>query len=493
MTRPRTDAPSPLEGFQLPPAATIAPPQGGLQLQVLGCSYREAGVDVRAGVSFDTSQADSALLTLRNRYPRMEVVLLSTCNRTEFYLSSPAPQAPSRRELAESIRPVHAAAAELISDRFWQLAGREAVRHLFLVASSLDSMVVGEPQILAQVKQAYALASRQGVVGPRCHAAFQAALRTAHRVAGETNIHCGRLSVPSVAVVDVGRQIFERFDDKQTLVIGAGEMARETLKYLRDLGARRLTIINRSPHRAAELAAECGGRVAAWDGLLEALVPADLVVSTTGARQPIVTAAQFVEVLSRRGGRPLFILDLAMPRDFDPAVGRFPNVYLYCLDDLEPICAENRRQRARELPLAMKIVEQEVERFLGELTTRDVVPFIRRLREDWQQAKQREVQRLFHKLPGLNERSRQEIDNALERLLNKLLHSPTVSLRDESRQGAGGGLLQSFARLFRLDAPHPMDGRGSPQGSGHAWDLEPSPAAGPSGAADEHAINGGRS
>ena len=217
-------------------------------------------------------------------------------------------------------------------------AGDEAVQHLFTVAASLDSMVVGEPQILAQVKQAYQLATEEGSTGPLLHAAFQAALKAAKRVAGETTIQQRRVSIPSVAVADFAQQIFERFDDKHTLVIGAGEMAEETLRYLKDQGARDVTVVNRSPERALELAGRWGGRARPWDDLLAAMAEADLVISTTGAEEPIVTLEQFLTVEPRRHGRPLFILDLAVPRDFDPAIGDRPEVYLYSIDDLREAC-----------------------------------------------------------------------------------------------------------------------------------------------------------
>jgi glutamyl-tRNA reductase len=324
------------------------------------------------------------------------------------------------------------------------------VRHLYTVASSLDSMVLGEPQILAQVKDAYQLAAVQDSTGPLLHAVFQSAIRVSRRVSNETTIHERRVSVPSVAVADFARQIFERFDDKHAVVIGAGEMAQETLRYLLDEGVHQITVVNRSYDRASELATNGKGRAVAWDQLHEALATADIVVSTTAATEPIVSTADFARIERARFGRPMFILDLAVPRDFDPSIGRRPDVYLYSIDDLQETCRKNQKQRDRELPSAMRIVEREAARFMAEISHRAVGPVIQQLREGWQKPKEEELERLLNKLPDLDDRARREIRQSFDRLVNKLLHPPLTSLRDESRKGVPRTLLDALARLFQL-------------------------------------------
>jgi len=321
---------------------------------------------------------------------------------------------------------------------------------LFTVAASLDSMVLGEPQILAQVKDAYELATRQDSTGPLLHAVFQSAIRVSRRVTNETAIHQRRVSIPSVAVADFARQIFERFDDKHVVVIGAGEMAQETLRYLCDEGAHQITIVNRSYDRAEEVAAQWKGRAVAWDQLAEALATSDIVISTTGAIEPIVTFADFGRIERARFGRPLFILDLAVPRDFDPPIGDRPDVYLYSIDDLQETCQRNKQQRDRELPSALRIIEQETARFMGEISHRVVGPVIQQLRQGWQKPKEEELERLLHKLPNLDDRAKEEIRQSFDRLVNKLLHPPLASLRDESRKGVPRTLLDALARLFQL-------------------------------------------
>ncbi len=421
-----------------------------MKVQVIGCSYRSTSIDVREQLAFSPEQACCALERFREEFPKIEGVLLSTCNRTELYTATENAAVPSGDQLTQFLAQSRGLQPKDISSYLYRCADREAVRHLFTVASSLDSMVVGEPQILSQVKQAYQTAKQWNTAGPLAHATFQAALRVARRVAGETAIHQRRVSIPSVAVADFAQQIFERFDDKKTLVIGAGEMAEETLRYLQDEGACDITVVNRNSERAAELAQAWRGRALPWERLLEGLAAADLVISTTGAEGLVVTLEQFGRVEPTRYQRPLFILDLAVPRDIDPDIGDRPGVYLYSIDNLRRACERNRRHRDKELPAAMRIIDQETARFMSQLHHRITAPVIKQLREGWDKPKEEELRRLFNKLPELNDHSRDEIRRSFERLVNKLLHPPLESLRDESRHGIPNGLLEALSRLFQL-------------------------------------------
>jgi glutamyl-tRNA reductase len=227
-------------------------------------------------------------------------------------------------------------------------------------------------------------------------------------------------------------------------------MAEETLQYLRDDGARQITVINRSFERAVELAGKWDGRALPWEKLGEVVADADLVISTTGADEPIMTLEQFGRIERTRPQRSLFVLDLAVPRDFDPGIGDRPDVYLYSIDDLKAACERNRRQRDKELPAALRIIEQETGRFMAELHRRATGPIIRRLREGWQRPKEDELNRLLNRLPDLDEKGREEVRRSFDRLLNKLLHPPLESLRDESRHGIPHVLLDALSRLFKL-------------------------------------------
>ena len=421
-----------------------------MNLLVVGCSHHNAPIETRERLAFSDDQARAALEQFASRFAGVEAVLLSTCNRVELYTATESGDAPSMDQLAAFLAGFHGRGAEEFLPYLYYHVDCDAARHLFTVASSLDSMVLGEPQILAQVKQAYQLAAERENVGPLLHAAFQAALRVARRVAGETGVHRHRVSIPSVAVADFAEQIFERFDDKKTLVIGAGDMAEETLQYLRDAGARDVTVVNRSPDRAKELAGRWRGKVLPWERLGEGLAAADLVISATGAAAPIVTVEQFAAVASVRGGRPLFVLDLAVPRDFEPSVGARPDVYLYSVDDLREACRRNRRERDKELPAAERIIVEETDRFIADLRHRASGPVIQQIREQWRKPKEEELERLWNKLPNLDESARDEIRQSFDRLVNKLLHPPLESLRDESRHGIPSAMLDAITKLFRL-------------------------------------------
>ncbi len=419
-------------------------------MQVVGCSHHGTSIALRERLAFSGEQAGEALDRWRRVFPGVEAVLLSTCNRVELYCAADEAAVPSRQQVAGFLAGFHRLDPEELFDALYYHHHVEAIRHLFTVASSLDSMVVGEPQILAQVKQAYDLATRHDNTGPVTHAAFQAALKCARRVAGETAIHQRRVSIPSVAVADFAKQIFERFDDKHVVVLGAGEMAEETLRYLQNEGAHQVSVVNRSDDRAAQLARAWRGRAVAWSQLAEALATADLVVSTTGSAQTIVTCETFAGVERARHGRPLFILDLAVPRDFDPGIGRRPGVYLYSVDDLRVACERNRAERDRELPAALRIVEQETGRFMADLHHRATGPIIQQLLEGWQKPKEEELARLLNRLPGLDAKGQEEVRRAFDRLIGKLLHPPLQSLRDESREGIPSRLMDALRKLFQL-------------------------------------------
>ena len=422
-----------------------------MKFQLIGCSHHTAPVEVRERLAFSGDQAQNALADLRQRFPAAESVLVSTCNRVEVYTAAEDPAlCPTDHQLVEFLASFHRLNAVEIFDALFKCTGEEAVRHLFMVASSLDSMVVGEAQILAQVKQAYDLACLSDNAGPLTNAAFQAALRVAKRVASETAINQRRVSVPSVAVAEFAKAIFEHFEDKRVLVIGAGEMGAETIRYLIDEGVREITVINRHWERAQGLAAQIAAVAQPWERLPRLLVDADLVISTTGAAEPILTAETFRPIHQARHRRSLFMLDLAVPRDIEPAVGDFLGVYLYSIDDLQAACEANRREREKEWPKAKRIVDEETARFMAELAHRATGPTIQRLKALADQVKADELRRLLNKLGDVDEHRRAEIARSFDRLVNKLLHPPLESLRGEAESGPPHGLLEALKRLFQL-------------------------------------------
>ncbi len=423
-----------------------------MTLAFVGGTHRTVPLALRERLAFSAEQAAEALTRFRERFPGREGVLLSTCNRVEFYAACAEADGPPPPpdQLVSFLAECRGIDASLLTPVLAGDRDEAVVRHLFSVAAGLDSMVLGEPQIVAQVKQAWSLAQESRTSGPLTGEMFQAALRTAKRVATETALGRERLSIPSVAVADFASGVFERFDDKRVLLIGAGKMAAETLRYLRVAGARDVLIVNRTAGRAGDLAARLGARAGRFENLSAELAAADLVVSTTGATAPVVSLERFAEVELRRAGRPLVVLDLAVPRDFDPRIGQRPGVWLYSVDDLAAACAANRKSRQRELPAALTIIDEETQRFMGDLHHRSTAPVIERLRAGWSETGDAELDRLFRRLPGLDDASRAEIRQSFDRYAAKLLHPPLASLRSESRAGSPHGLLDALKRLFDL-------------------------------------------
>lgn len=424
-----------------------------MHLQVIYCNHQTADLSIRERLAFATeTQLAKAYEAFRSQFPQSEAVLVSTCNRVEIYTAQEdATPSPSHEQIANFFAEFHQVPLNGFVNDLLQSSGPEAVRHLFQVASSLDSMVLGEPQIVNQIKEAYRLSQENDACGPLTCALFEGAIRVSKRVRTETGLERGRVSIASVAVGDFGKSIFDRFDDKLVLIIGAGEMAEETLRYLKDEGVQRIIVVNRHVERAEKLAYAWGGLAQSFEQLPYWIAQADVIVSTTGADRPILDTQSFGQARKDTEDKPVFILDLGAPRDFDPQIGEtFDNVFLYDIDDLEATCEQNRRTRAKEIEKAQKIIVEETEKFMHDVYHRATGPIIKRLREEWNTIRQQEVESLFAKLPHLSETDRKAVERSVERIINKLLHPPLEVLRDEARSGPPHGLLNALRRLFHL-------------------------------------------
>ncbi|MEM9941293.1 MAG: glutamyl-tRNA reductase [Planctomycetota bacterium] len=422
-----------------------------MNLLVVGCSHHQASVSMREQLAFSHSQIGPFLDLFYDRYPDSEAVLLSTCNRTEFYAAASKPELiPSRSEMVELLANQSGLLQSELDAGIFSFTDRGAVKHLFSVAASLDSMVIGETQILAQVKRAYQLAVEKNEAMPVSHQAFQAAIRVARRVSNETSIHANRVSVPSVAICSLAKQIFERLNNKKILVIGAGEMAEESLTYILSEGGRDIVIANRTFESSQDLAKRCNGRVARWEDLEEELTQADLIVSTTGSTEPVVTGEIFQRIETKRNQNPMFILDLAVPRDFDENIGDYPNVYLYSLDDVQKQCLRNQKTRESQFPEALRIIEQETELFFADQRRRSSGTAIAMLKQKATETKEAELTRLMNRLEGVSTEHRLEIEKSFHRLVNKILHPPLESLQDDTAKGSKHGLLDAIKKLFQL-------------------------------------------
>ncbi len=423
-----------------------------MNLSVIYCTHQTAQLSVRERLAFPNPEVLSrGYQSLRQLGEQLEAVILSTCNRVEIYVAqSPMGSVPGIDQVASFLAEFHQLPKDEFAGELRELSGRAAVKHLFDVVSSLDSMVLGEPQIVNQVKEAYRVAEANEACGPLTHALFQGAIRTSSRVRTETRLAEGRVSIASVAVGDFAKSIFDHFGDKLVLVIGAGEMAEETLRYLKDEGVRDVVVLNRNPERAVRLAAEFGGVAAAWNELDHWLGRADVIVSTTGADKPIIDAAHFQRARHEHRDRTSFILDLGAPRDFDPAVGKLENVFLYDIDSLQRTCEDNRRARVREIDRAAAIISDETQKFIAEFYRKSSGDLVTRLREGWHDLAQQELDRLFRKAPHLSTDDRESVKACVDRIVNKLLHPPLEALRDESQDGAPHGLISALKRLFGI-------------------------------------------
>jgi glutamyl-tRNA reductase len=421
-----------------------------MMLHALGCNFRATPVELRERLAFDESSLPRALNELVARYD-WEAVILSTCNRVELYLARPVETSNLGPGLvAEFLADFHGLSVAELTAQLYHHRQEAAVRHLFRVAASLDSLVIGEGQITRQVKRAYELAHQCGSVGPFLHALFQHANLVAGRVRSETRISQGHVSVSSVAV-DYVRQVFEHFDDKTILVIGAGKIGELTLRHLRHLHPRRILVTNRSPDKAEAVARACEGEALPWNQLDDALVKADIILSTTGSAEPIVTMERYEKIRPLRQGRPVVILDIAVPRDFDPRIHDGDSTCLFNIDDLQHVREQTLHDRLKHLAPAEAIVEQETQRFLSDWQRRRIGPLIASLTEDCT-AKQRAIlANLLARLNGkFTDADRAEIEGAFRLFQNQLLHGPIAALTEEAREGKGHLLREALRKLFRL-------------------------------------------
>jgi glutamyl-tRNA reductase len=427
-----------------------------MPLAVVGVSHRTAPIELRERFAFGRAELPGALISL-SEYTGAETVVLSTCNRTEVYMAGPDGADLARAVLADRV----GMAPEAAAPHLYVHRDRVAAEHLFRVSSGLDSMILGEPQIQGQVREAYAMARETAgasgpVVGPALNRLFQTALGVGGKVRSETGLGIGAASVSSAAV-DLAKKIFGSLKGRRALVLGAGEMSETTLECLRGEGVRTAIVANRTWERARELAERWGGEAVRWEQFGSALAGVDIVICSTAAPHPVLTRERLRQALPNGAARPLCIIDIALPRDVEPAVGEEPNVFLYDIDDLQAIVSGNLDRRRAELPAAEQIVGAGVEDFWTWYSSLAVVPTIRALRDHGERVRQAEVERALRSLQHLSADDQQAIDALTRALLNKLLHSPTVRLRQAAGNGRGTGVLDTVRYLFELEpdaAPH---------------------------------------
>lgn len=437
-----------------------------MHLLLVGLSHRTAPVELRERVDFQ-GRLDDALRTLGGRGSTHEAVLVSTCNRAELYAACDDIEA-ARADLVAFVSQFHEIDRGALAPHIYGVAGLDAARHLFRVAAGLDSLVVGEPQILGQVKDAHAVATEARTVGPLLNRLFHSSFAVGKRVRAETGLGSGAVSV-GYAAVALARKIFGDLAGRSVLVIGAGEMGKLTALHMKSQGVQQVTIISRTMAHAARTADAIGGASAApWDEMDTALGACDIVITATGAAAPVLTAARVGAVMRPRRGRPLFIIDIALPRAVETATGDIEHVFLYNIDDLQSTVRENLARRASEVRRAETIVDEEVEKFGAWLKSRGVIPTVVALRQRFESIRQSEMERLEFKLSALPPDARARVDEITHLIIEKLLLTPTEQLKSLGGTDIVGVYSEALTRLFdlgheRSDAerePRPAPGTG---------------------------------
>ena len=426
-----------------------------MRLLALGVDHRSAPASVREALAFDGPRCAAGLDFLSHSFPGNEFVILSTCNRVELYVAGNPEQVPEPDALTESLVQLHGIPTEVFAGHLVSYHDEGVVGHLFRVAASLESLVLGEGQILGQVRDAYQAAVACQTVGPIFHKVFQDAIRVGKAVRTQTGMDQGKVSVASVAV-DLAREVFDSFADKTVLVLGAGKMGEVTLQHLKGLSPGTILVTNRSAEKAEAAAARWGGRAVPFERIGQALIEADLVISTTAANEPIVTLEQYQRVQRARRNRLALILDIAIPRDFDPRIGDLDQVTLYHVDDLRAFAEQNRLQRQKGIDPALAIIERETAACYALLRHQhDAGHILRELGDHADLIRRRELDKLFAAKPHFSQSDREAITHMAMRFQNQVLHHPRAAVRSavtEPHHDHPHPLLAAVRHLFGLDS-----------------------------------------
>ena len=401
-----------------------------MEIVLVGLNHRTAPVEVRERVSFTAEQARRAAEELRARGILEETLVLSTCNRSEVYGVPPESSHECAPGLSTFLSEFHSVRADILSVSLYHHYDHEAVRHLFRVAAGLDSMLLGEAEILGQVREAYRFAHEQGATGPVLNRLFQGALEVGKRVRTETELGTRPMSVAS-AGVKLAERIFGKLGERRALVLGAGTISEQVVSQLRDRGIAQLHVMNRSRDRADELAKQFGGKVVGWGEWETALQSPDVVVSSVSADEPVLRRDIVERAMAARGNRALFLMDLGVPRNIDPSVGELYNVYVYNTDDLTEIVQQNRNARESEIPRAQGIVDEHVTKFLSWQASVELVGLVDALRVKMREERASFIRSRMEPMKHLTETDRAHVEKLMDEMLEKLLLEPAERLRGE--------------------------------------------------------------
>ncbi|MBI2472346.1 MAG: glutamyl-tRNA reductase [Planctomycetes bacterium] len=421
-----------------------------MSILVVGLNHKSAPIEVREKLAFNPNSINTALSLFSQKYQDQdaEIVILSTCNRVELYISS-RDGAVKVEDVLSFLADFHKIDVNTFSPYMYHYNDDRAVNHLFFVTASLDSMVLGESQILSQVKEAYTTAAMEEATGKILNQLFQQALNAAKIVHTRTSIGKRKVSISSVAV-EFAEKIFQDFTGKIVLVVGAGEMCELLLKHLYEEGSRTFVVANRTFERAQELASEYHGQAIKYELLGEHLEKADIVISSTSAPHYVIHADQVKEAIRHRRGNPMFLIDIAVPRDIEPEVANIDNVYLYNIDDLQSVVSQNIDERNKEVEKCRVLIEEEVEHFMAKLEEMKIEPAITHLRNHFHTIGKEELDRLKPKLKNLDNEDWEQVVYTMERAINKLLHHPAKVAKQEAKNGGGYRYVETIKKLFGI-------------------------------------------
>ena len=414
-----------------------------------GLSHKTAPIEIREKLSISDKSLPKALSLLLEKSTVSEAVILSTCNRTEIY-AVVSDVEKGKQEIVDFMSEYHRFDRQAFVDSMYFLTEEQVVKHLFRVASSLDSMVIGEAQILGQVREAYKIAYENNATATILNRLFRHAVECGKRVRTETAIGEAPVSV-SYAAVQLAKNVFESLENRPVMVVGAGKMSVLTIKHLVSNGANPIMVTNRTFARAEEIACEFNGIAVPFEERFEKMVQADIVISSTGAQDYVITAEDVKKIIRQRRGRPIFFIDIAVPRDVDPRVSEFENVFVYDIDDLKHVVDENLKERQKEAIKAEKIIEEEVHEFLNWLTTLDVVPAIKELTRFAQEIKEKELEKALKRLNGLDSSQLEVVKALAHGIVNKMIHMPIVRVKQAAAQKSGYQYVAALRYLFGLD------------------------------------------
>ncbi|MFZ2148591.1 MAG: glutamyl-tRNA reductase [Sedimentisphaerales bacterium] len=391
-----------------------------MKIVVLGLNHKTAPIEIREKLAFDTVQTTRALCELKNRFRRAEFVLISTCNRVELYCADKRAGGVNADELAKFISEFHNIKLEKFAEFLYSYSDEDAVRHLLTVASSLDSMVVGEAQIIGQVKESYRLACAAKSTGKILNRLFHCAFATSKKIYTTTSISSGRVSIAGVAV-ELAKQLFADISSAKVVVIGAGEMGQLLVQHLLQVGAGNITVVNRSYDRSLSLAKQYGIAVRKWEEVQSQLISANIAISSATVQDYLFRKAPFKKIMDTRRGSTLLIIDIAVPRNFEPSINKMDGVYLYSVDDLSEIVEQNRKARERDIAGGMEIVLENVADFMDWFSARDIGPLIGQMKEQFVRISRNELEQFF---VGTRQEAscREAIEIMVNRVVNKLLH-----------------------------------------------------------------------